>query len=203
MTQLEYQHNRTPSASMHSGISANISSIYGFHYWIINSEATDHMAGSHTFFLSYSTCSSRDKVRIADESLSSLSGKVLPHFRIYVTLFCVACSNGNWVHLWKNLSDCGVKLLTCNPPQTPHRKESRALGCPSLSISSITKHLNWSVTFPTYCILQNLGTSKRLAMVKCKVVYSQNLTASIRCLVMLWKLLMLQPCNSSINGISV
>lgn len=49
--QLESQHNRTPSASMPSGISANVSSIFGFHYWIINSGATDHMAGSHTLFL--------------------------------------------------------------------------------------------------------------------------------------------------------
>jgi hypothetical protein len=43
--------------------------------WIIDSGASDHMTGIFSLFSSYNLCSSREKVRIANGSLSSVSGK--------------------------------------------------------------------------------------------------------------------------------
>jgi len=43
--------------------------------WVIDSDASDHMTSMSPLFLSYNPCSGRDKVRIADCSLSSVSGK--------------------------------------------------------------------------------------------------------------------------------
>jgi hypothetical protein len=43
--------------------------------WVIDSGASDHMIGTSPLFSSYNPCSGRDKVRIADDSLSPVSGK--------------------------------------------------------------------------------------------------------------------------------
>jgi hypothetical protein len=43
--------------------------------WVIDSGASDHMTGMSPLFSSYNPCSCRDKVRIADGSLSPISGK--------------------------------------------------------------------------------------------------------------------------------
>jgi transposase InsO family protein len=43
--------------------------------WIIDSGASDHMTGISSLFSSYKLCSNREKVRIANGSLSSVSGK--------------------------------------------------------------------------------------------------------------------------------
>jgi len=43
--------------------------------WVIDSGASDHMTSMSPLFPSYNPCSSRDKVRIADGSLSPVSGK--------------------------------------------------------------------------------------------------------------------------------
>ena len=43
--------------------------------WIIDSGATNHMTSCSSLFDTYSTCSGKDKVRVADGSLSTISGK--------------------------------------------------------------------------------------------------------------------------------
>lgn len=43
--------------------------------WIIDSGASDHMTSLFPLFSSYSIYSGRDKVKVADETLSSISGK--------------------------------------------------------------------------------------------------------------------------------
>ena len=43
--------------------------------WIIDSGASDHMTNTSSLFKTYSVCSGNQKVRIADESLSSIAGK--------------------------------------------------------------------------------------------------------------------------------
>lgn len=43
--------------------------------WIIDSGASDHMTGASSFFSSYSVCSGKDKVCIADGSYSSIVDK--------------------------------------------------------------------------------------------------------------------------------
>ena len=43
--------------------------------WVIDSGAFDHITGTSPLFMSYNPCSGRDKVRIADGSLSLVSGK--------------------------------------------------------------------------------------------------------------------------------
>jgi len=43
--------------------------------WVIDSGAFDHMTGMSPLFSSYNPCSGRDKDRIADRSLSPVSGK--------------------------------------------------------------------------------------------------------------------------------
>lgn len=64
-----------PMDSSYSAILSNDSGINNSSSWIIDSGATDHMAGSHTLFSSYSTCSGKDKVRIANVFLHPYSGK--------------------------------------------------------------------------------------------------------------------------------
>lgn len=44
------------------------------HPWIIDSGASHHMTGMSSLFSTYRVCSSRDKVRIVDGSLSSVVG---------------------------------------------------------------------------------------------------------------------------------
>ena len=44
-------------------------------YWILDSGATSHMTGQSKSFVSYLPCSGQDKVRIADGSFSTVSGK--------------------------------------------------------------------------------------------------------------------------------
>ncbi|XP_028119102.1 uncharacterized protein LOC114316604 [Camellia sinensis] len=46
-----------------------------FLLWIIDSGASDHMAGSSDIFFAYKLSSGQDKVRIADGTVSSISGK--------------------------------------------------------------------------------------------------------------------------------
>lgn len=53
----------------------NQSGIVRSNPWIIGSGATNHMTGLQTLFTSYSTCSGRDQVKIANGSVSSISGK--------------------------------------------------------------------------------------------------------------------------------
>jgi hypothetical protein len=43
--------------------------------WVIDSGASDHMTGMSPLFLSNNPCSGKDKVRIADSSLSPVLGK--------------------------------------------------------------------------------------------------------------------------------
>lgn len=45
------------------------------HSWITDSGASDHMIGLSSLFSSCYVCSSRDKVRVIDRTLSSISGK--------------------------------------------------------------------------------------------------------------------------------
>jgi hypothetical protein len=65
----------TSSHFAHSGIQAGAFTASSSLPWIIDSGATDHMTGCSSFFDSYSPCSGKDKVRVADGSLSSISGK--------------------------------------------------------------------------------------------------------------------------------
>ncbi|GMP41060.1 hypothetical protein CsSME_00011283 [Camellia sinensis var. sinensis] len=58
-----------------TGIPASALSTLSSPSWIIDSDATDHMTGASSLFYSYSPCSGRDKVRVADGTLSSVSGK--------------------------------------------------------------------------------------------------------------------------------
>lgn len=70
MTQLDPSVNCTTAASVHLGTLANALGIINS---IIDSGAADHMTGSMLFFSPYSTCSGKDKVRMADGSSSSIS----------------------------------------------------------------------------------------------------------------------------------
>ena len=61
--------------------------------WIIDSGAFDHMTGLSTIFSSYTPCSGRDKVRTADGTFSSISGKGLVHASPSFTIIvCSSCS---------------------------------------------------------------------------------------------------------------
>jgi len=55
----------------HKEIHANASTSTASLPWIIDSGATDHMTSCSSFFDSYSTCSGKDKVRVADGSSCS------------------------------------------------------------------------------------------------------------------------------------
>ncbi|XP_058188017.1 uncharacterized protein LOC131304703 [Rhododendron vialii] len=65
----------TASYFAHSGIPASAFTASSGIPWIIDSGASDHMTGCSFVFYSYSTCSGKDKVRIADGSFSAISGK--------------------------------------------------------------------------------------------------------------------------------
>ncbi|CAL5357812.1 unnamed protein product [Camellia sinensis] len=80
MARLDSSSALAPSSSAsfnfaHTGISASALSASSSSPWIIDSGATDHMTGTSSFFHSYSPSSGRDKVRVADGTLSSISGK--------------------------------------------------------------------------------------------------------------------------------
>lgn len=122
------------SAFAHSGNNptALSASCHTFsHPWIIDSGASDHMTGLSNLFSSYITCSGRQQVKIADGSLTSVSGKG-------------------------------------SIPVTPSMSLSSVLHVPNLStnllsVSSLTKHLNCSVTFfPDHCVFQDLVTKKMI-----------------------------------------
>ncbi|XP_058198383.1 uncharacterized protein LOC131313906 [Rhododendron vialii] len=65
----------TSSYFAHIGIPINAFTASSAIPWIIDSGASDHMTGCSSVFDSYSTCSGKDKVRIADGSFSAISGK--------------------------------------------------------------------------------------------------------------------------------
>lgn len=72
---------------VHTGINAralNTSTTIESDPWIIDSGGNDHMTKSSKHFSSYSHSSGKDRVRITDGSISSISGKAL----IQCTLFC-------------------------------------------------------------------------------------------------------------------
>jgi hypothetical protein len=77
MSQLET--SATASSSFaHTGNLAttlNASATHSDDPWVIDSGASDHMTGMSSLFSSYNPCSSKEKVRIADGSLSPVSGK--------------------------------------------------------------------------------------------------------------------------------
>lgn len=54
--------------------SLNVASISGYS-WIIDPGATDHMTSHSNLYTSYNPCSGRQKVNVADGTLSSVAGK--------------------------------------------------------------------------------------------------------------------------------
>ncbi|CAL5418427.1 unnamed protein product [Camellia sinensis] len=72
-----------------TGIPASALSTLSSPSWIIDSGATDHMTGASSLFYSYSPCSGRDKVRVADGTLSSVSGKGSVHCSSLLSLSSV------------------------------------------------------------------------------------------------------------------
>lgn len=68
------QQNQLSTCIVQSDIPANASNLIDSQSWIIDSKATNDMTRYHDLFSSYSTCSGKDKVRIADGTLSSISG---------------------------------------------------------------------------------------------------------------------------------
>ncbi|XP_028061865.1 uncharacterized protein LOC114265298 [Camellia sinensis] len=68
--------------------------------WIINSSTSDHMSGSSDLFSSYKPSLGQDKVRIADGTISSISGKGLVHATPTLPLSSVL-----HVYLMKDKSD--------------------------------------------------------------------------------------------------
>ncbi|PSS35748.1 Endonuclease [Actinidia chinensis var. chinensis] len=77
MTRLD---TSTTSSSFASGNLTTSASAFNSHTslpWIIDSGASDHMTGSSPVFCAYTPCSGRDKVRNADGTVSSVSGKGL------------------------------------------------------------------------------------------------------------------------------
>ena len=54
--------------------SALTSLVHSKELWIIDSGASDHMIGGSNFFLSYTSCPSSTKIKIANGSLSSIAG---------------------------------------------------------------------------------------------------------------------------------
>lgn len=78
MTHLESLYNCPSSAFASSGIPASTCNSTNSRSWIIDRGAMDHIAGFHTLFSSNSTSSSKDKVRIADGSLLTITdGSIL------------------------------------------------------------------------------------------------------------------------------
>lgn len=93
MAQLEFSFTSRTSVFAHSGISANTFSVYLYNDcqpWIINSRAKGQMTCSSHLFSSYFTCSVMVKIRVANESLSSISGHLAPNFRNGSILFLLA-----------------------------------------------------------------------------------------------------------------
>ena len=65
--------NFAQSGTYHSA--HHVSTTSGELPWIIDSGATDHMTGMASIFSSYTVCSGRDKIRVADGTFSSIAGK--------------------------------------------------------------------------------------------------------------------------------
>ncbi|GFS34959.1 hypothetical protein Acr_00g0036960 [Actinidia rufa] len=80
LRRLMVQANSSPTITFtyfaHTGITANAFTASSSVPWIIDFGASDHMTGCSSIFDSYSTCSGKDKVRIADGSFSAISGIV-------------------------------------------------------------------------------------------------------------------------------
>ncbi|KAA0046032.1 Beta-galactosidase [Cucumis melo var. makuwa] len=55
--------------------SLGLISVDGKNPWILDSGATDHLTGSSEHFISYASCASNEKIRIADGSLAPIAGK--------------------------------------------------------------------------------------------------------------------------------
>jgi hypothetical protein len=71
----------TPATTSSSALTGNLATALNASVtpsddpWVIDFGAFDHMIGMSPLFSSYNPCSGRDKVRIADGSLSPVSGK--------------------------------------------------------------------------------------------------------------------------------
>ena len=79
MTRLETP-TTASSSFAHSGYLATSVSAFTSHSslpWVIDSGASDHVTGSSPFFFTYIPYSGQHKVKIADGTISSVSGKGL------------------------------------------------------------------------------------------------------------------------------
>ncbi|CAL5413992.1 unnamed protein product [Camellia sinensis] len=73
----------------HTGIVASAISTSSSSPWIIDSGATDHTTGTSIFSISYFPSSGRDKVKVADGTLSSIFGKGSVHCTSLLSLSSV------------------------------------------------------------------------------------------------------------------
>ena len=68
----------TSSSFAHSGNLATAFNASSMEYddpWVIDSGTTDHMTSKSSSFSSYNLCSSKDKIKVANGSLSPICGK--------------------------------------------------------------------------------------------------------------------------------
>ena len=75
-----FAHTSTPASALSTSLSPS---------WIIDSGATDHRIGATSLFSTYSPCSGRDKVKVANDTLSSVFGKGSVHCSSLLSLSSV------------------------------------------------------------------------------------------------------------------
>ena len=73
--------------------SLGLISVDGKNLWILDSEATDHLIGFSEHFVSYTSCSGNEKIRITDGSLALIAGKGQIVFSVsFSKMFCMCLS---------------------------------------------------------------------------------------------------------------
>ncbi|GMP92340.1 hypothetical protein CsSME_00042602 [Camellia sinensis var. sinensis] len=138
-----------------TGIPASALSTLSSPSWIIDSGATDHMTGASSLFYSYSPCSGRDKVRVADGTLSSVSGKGSVHCSSLLSLSSVLHDLATGKMIGNGRAQGGLYFLDAVPPVVP----SQALKCTIGSSLSLLHQWHRRLGHPSFNVLEKLFPS--------------------------------------------